>query len=177
MLIAQDLLLLHLSGLTVDCQFGWDLEFFEDFGSMEFIFFLSEGLFEAFIRCETLLHSAFIFQIGKHITDAVCRAMYDCAWMKCSCIGFHFMLFCKFATFSPIHTLQACWCSLFLLCLRRYIFCLDTCLSHRILLFVLGNGTFLFEPLSIKHRAFRLCALDFTTLVLSINSTWIMKNY
>ena len=93
MLIAQDLLLLRLSGLIVDCQFGWDLKFFEDFDSMEFILFLPEGLSEAFIRCGTLLHSAFISQIEKHVSDAVCRVMYDYAWMKCSRIGFHFMFF------------------------------------------------------------------------------------
>ena len=36
---------------------------------------------------------------------------------------------------------------------------------------------FLFNPLSRKHRAFRSYAFDFTTLVLSINSAWIMKNH
>ena len=110
-----------------------------------------------------------------------------CIWCSMSCNvwlcmnemlmhWFSFYVFLiKFATFSSMHTLQAYWCSLFLLCLRRY-FCLDTCLSYRILLFVLGNRTFLFDPLSIKHRAFRLCVLDYTTFVLSINFAWIMKN-
>ena len=161
MLTAQDLILFRLrcwlhktsscfasdanhTGLLFDsicldlhlwCQFGWDLKFFEDFDSLEFIFFLPEGLSKAFVGCKTLLHSAFLFQIKKHVSDAVCRVMYDCAWMKCSCIGFHFMFFFKLATFSPMHSLQACWCSLFLLCLRRY-FCLDTCPSHRILFFL-----------------------------------------
>ena len=49
----------------------------KNFDSMELIFFLPEGHSEAFIRCGTLLHSAFIFQIGKHVSDAVCRVMYD----------------------------------------------------------------------------------------------------
>ena len=76
------------------------------FDSMEFIFFLPEGLSEAFIRCGTPLHSAFIFQIEKHVSNAVCRVMYDYVWMQCSFIGFHFMffLFIKFATFLPVHT-------------------------------------------------------------------------
>ena len=89
---------------------------------------------------------------------------------------FYVFLFIKFVTFSPMHTLQAYWCSLSLLCLRGY-FCLDTCPLHRILLFVLGNETFPFETLSIKHRFFRLCALDFTALVFLINFAWIMKTY
>ena len=41
--------------------------------------FPSEGLFEAFIKCKTLFHSASLFQIKKHISDGMCRAMYDCA--------------------------------------------------------------------------------------------------
>ena len=177
MLIAQDLILLCLSGLIVDCQFGWDLKFFENFDSSAFTFFLPEGLSEAFIKCETPLHSAFLFQIWKHISDAICHAIYACAWMKCLCIvSLLCFSFYQIATFSPMHTLQACWCSLFFLCLRRYS-CFNTCLSHRISLFVLWNETFLFKPLSMKHKAFHLYALDFTALVLSINSAWIMKNY
>ena len=93
MLIAQDFNLVICLGLHLWCQFGWDLKFFEDFDSLEFIFFLLEGLSEAFIKCETLLHSVFLFQIRKHISDAICHAMYDCAWMKCLCIGFTFMFF------------------------------------------------------------------------------------
>ena len=96
MLIAQDLILFIHLGSHLWCQFGWDLKFFEDFDSLEFIFFLPEGLSEAFIGCKTLLHSAFLFQIRKHVSDAVCRVMYDCAWMKCLCICFHFMFFSFF---------------------------------------------------------------------------------
>ena len=178
MLIAQDLFLLRLSGLTVDCQFGWDLKFFENFDSSDFIFFLSEGLSKAFIGCKTLFHSAFILQIGK--TCIWCSMSWN-VWLYMNEMLMHWFLFyvflfIKFATFLPVHTLQAYWCSLFLFCPRRY-FRLDTCPSRRILLFVLGNRTFLFDPLSIKHMTFRLCALDFTPLVLSINSAWIMKNY
>ena len=89
---------------------------------------------------------------------------------------FYVFLFIKFATFSLMHTLSACWCSLFLLYLKRY-FCLDTCPLHHILFFVLRNETFLFKLLSMKRRTSHLYALDFTTLVLSIDSAWIMKNY
>ena len=159
MLIAQDFIsfFLHFSFFTywtyLERQFGWDLKLFENFDSSEFIFFLSEGLSEAFIRCETLLHSAFIFQIGRHVSDAVCRVMYGHAWMKCSYIGFHFMffLFIKFATFLLVHTSQACWCSSFLLCLRKNFY-LDTCLSRRILLFVLGD--ILFQTFQYKTHGF-----------------------
>ena len=104
-----------------------------------------------------------------HISDRK-----TCIWCSMSCnvwlymnemlmhwFPFYVFLFIKFATFLPVHTLQACWCSLFLFCPRRY-FHLDTCPSRCVLLFVLGNRTFLFDPLSIKHMAFRLCSLGFT---------------
>ena len=70
----------------------------------------------------------------------MCHGKYDCAWMKCLCIRFTFMVFSfiKFANFSPVHTLRACWCSLFLFCPRRD-FCLDACPSHRISFLVLGR--------------------------------------
>ena len=101
-----------------------------------------------------------------HISDRK-----TCIWCSMSCnvwscmnemlvhwFRFYVFLFIKFATFSPMHTLQACWCSLSLLCLRRY-FCTDTCLSHRILLFVFGNETFLFKPLNMKKKDFSsLCS-------------------
>ena len=57
----------------------------------------SEGLFEPFIECKTLFHSASLFQIRKQISDAMCRAMYDCAWMKCLSIFFEF--FFPFSSF------------------------------------------------------------------------------
>ena len=87
MLIAQDLILFIRLGLHLWCQF------FEDFDPSDIISFLPEGLFETFIRCETPLYSAFLFQIWNHISDAICHAMYDCAWVKCLCIGFTFMFF------------------------------------------------------------------------------------
>ena len=39
----------------------------------------SEGLSEAFIECETLLHSASLFQMSNQIFDAMRHPMYDCA--------------------------------------------------------------------------------------------------
>ena len=166
----------YLLGLTFDCHLGCDLEFFENSDLFEFLFFSSK-VFWSFYRVRDLLFLYSLFR-WKYITDA----MLECyvivhEWDVCALDSFLcFFLFIKFAIFSPTCTLQAYWCSLFLLCLRRY-FCLDTCLSHRILLFVFRNETFLFKPLSMKHKAFRLYALDFTTLVLSINFAWIMKNY
>ena len=75
-----------------------------------------------------------------------------------------------------MHILRACWCSLFLFCLRRY-FCLDTCLSHRISFFAFGTQKHsCLNPLYIRHGVFRFHALDFTTLALSINFARIMKN-
>ena len=80
-------------------------------------FFLPEGFSKALIRCETFFYSTFLFQIRKHISDGMCECyvMYDFAWVKYLCIGFTFMVFSfiKFALFSPMHTLQVCWFSLF----------------------------------------------------------------
>ena len=70
-------------GLQLWCQFGWDLKILENFDLFELPFFLPEGLSESFIGCKTLFHFAYLFQIRKHISDAMCHAMYDCAWMKC----------------------------------------------------------------------------------------------
>ena len=61
-------------------------------------FFPSEGLSEAFIGRKTFFfHSASLFQIRKHISNAMCHAMYDCAWMKCLSIKTHF--FNSFSSF------------------------------------------------------------------------------
>ena len=44
---------------------------------------------------KSFFHSAFLFQIRKHISDAMheCYVMYDLARMKCLCIRFTFMVF------------------------------------------------------------------------------------
>ena len=168
MLVAQDLIWfdsnvdrtgLNLVGLTLDhqfgcvltlscmftwldlhlwCQSGYDSKFFEKLWSVWITFFPLEGLSKAFIECKTLFPLTFFFQIRKHISDVMCHAMYDCAWMKCLCIRFTFMVFSfiKFANFSPMHTLRACLCSSF--SVRRY-FCLDACPSHHISFFTLEN--------------------------------------
>ena len=143
-------------------------------------FFLLDGLFEAFIECKTFFHPTFFFQMRKHIFDAICHTMYDCAWMKCLCFKIHFyglFLLLKFANFSPMHTLRACWCNLFLLYLRRYFY-LDARSSHRISFFIFGTQKpFLFKHLRMRHEVFRLYALDSIIHVLLINSAWIMKNH
>ena len=131
-------------------------------------------------RCEILFHSAFLFQIKKHIFDAVCECyvMYDFAWMKCLCIRFTFMVFSfiKFANFSLMHTLRICWYNLFLLYLRIY-FCLDSCPLHHISFFVLGNKKHSYSSLYVRNTGlFRFYTINFTILVLSINFAWIIKN-
>ena len=92
---------------TYSCLFIWarirthtsDASLVEIWSSLKILIhwilssFSPKGLSEAFIGCKTFLHSAFLFQMRKHVSDAVCCVMYDCAWMKCLCIGFHFMFF------------------------------------------------------------------------------------
>ena len=180
MLIAQDFVAhAYLIGLTplmsgwLGSEILWKLRF------VWIIFFLPEGLSEAFIGYETPFHSTFLFQIRKHISDAMCECyvMYDFPWIKCLCIRFIFTVFSfiKFATFSSMHTLRACWCSLFLLYLRRY-FCLDTYPSRCILFFVLGNKTHSCLSLYVwKAGFFVFVFLDLATLVSSINFSRIMK--
>ena len=93
MLIAQDLIWLFVWAHTSDASLveiwsslkiliDWNLS---SFSPKVFLKLLSS------VRPFFILH--FIFQIGKHGSDAVCRVIYDCAWMKCSCIGFNFMFF------------------------------------------------------------------------------------
>ena len=187
MLIAQDLIFF---ASNVDCtrlEFGHSSGLtplmpiwlrFEVLWRLEFISFLPEGLSKAFIRGKTLLHSAFLFQIGKHMSDAICYAMYDCAWMKCLCIGFNFMFF--FSSNLP----PFCPC---ILCRPVGAISLPSALGDifvsiracRIVSYLpfFGNETFLFKPLNMKHKTFLLYALDFTTLMSSINFAWLMKNY
>ena len=123
-----------------------------------------EGLSKAFIGYKALFCPAFFFQIRKHVSDAMCE--YDFTWMKCLCIRFTFMIFSfiKITTFSAMHTLQACWCSLFLLFLKRY-FCLDARPSHRILFFVLENKNHSCSSLYIWNTG--LFVFMFWTLQLS----------
>ena len=45
---------------------------------------ISSKLDLLFLKSHLLFfYSAYLFQIKRHISDAVRRAMYDCAWMKC----------------------------------------------------------------------------------------------
>ena len=67
-------------------------------------FFLPfEGLSKVFIGYKTLFHSTFLFQIRKQISDTMCHAMYDCAWMKCPSIktlfSFFWICFIPFSSF------------------------------------------------------------------------------
>ena len=166
MLIAQDWICSCLPGLNLTAS----LIRIRNSLKLWFVwvfFFLPECLFETFIWCETLFHSVLLFQIRKHISDAMCHAMYDCTWMKYLCIRFTFMVFffIKFATFSPIHTLRACWCSLFLLLGDISI----SMLAHRIMSLFLETKTVLVQAFMYETQVFSY-ALDFTTLVLSLNS-------
>ena len=73
-----------LPGLTFDCQIWLGFEILWKLWSVWITFFLPEGLYEAFIGLKTFsFYSAFMFQIRKHISDSICHAMYDYAWMKC----------------------------------------------------------------------------------------------
>ena len=177
MLIAQDFIwFVYLLRLTLDCQFGcvltlscmltwldlhlwcqgdWDSRFFENSDLFEFPSFSPKVFLKLLSSARPFFHSAFFFQIRKHISDAMCHAMYDRAWMKCLCIRFTFMVFSfiKFANFSPMHPLRACWCSLFLLCPIRD-FCLDSCLLHRISFFVLGNKNHSCSSLYVQNTCF-----------------------
>ena len=87
---------MHLPGLAyhwlpiwLGFEILWKLRF------VWIIIFLPEDLSKAFIGCKTLFYSVFLFQIRKHISDAMCECyvMYDLAWMKFLCIRFTFMVF------------------------------------------------------------------------------------
>ena len=159
MLNAQDLsLLICKLTWTYPWLLGW-LGFMVlwKLWSIWIIFFFSEGLSEAFIGCETLFHSTFLFQIRKHMSNAICEChvMIVHEWNVCALdsLLWSFLLL-KFAIFSPIHTLRAHWCSLFLLYLRRY-FPLDAYPLHRISFFVLGTQkTILVQAFAHETRGF-----------------------
>ena len=130
------------------------MKFFENFDLFGLPSF-SPKIFLKLLSDARTFHSAFLFQIRKHISDAMCHAMYDYAWMKCLFIRFTFMIFSfiKIATFSPMHTLRACWCSLFLFYLRRYFY-IDACLLHRISFFALGNKATLVQAFTHETQGF-----------------------
>ena len=56
--------------------------------------------FWSFYRVQNLFRSTSLFQIRQQISDAICHAMYDCAWMKCPSIFldsfFSFFIFPRF---------------------------------------------------------------------------------
>ena len=153
MLIAQDLIsffIFYFPGLTSECRFGWDLKLFENFDSSEFIFFLPEGLSEVFIWCKTLLHSAFILQIGKHVSDAVCMIVHE--WDAHALVS----LLCFF--FSSNFPLS-CLC---ILCRPVGVVPLSPVLGKisililacRIVSYSSFLETFLFKPFSTKQHGF-----------------------
>ena len=171
----------YLFGLTFDCHLGCDLEFFLKTPICLSFLLFSRRSFWSFYQVQD--PSSVCIPISKkaHISDAMreCYVMYDLAWMKCLCIRFTFMVF-----------------SLLILPLSRlWTFCgpvgavsfsstfEDTSVSmltHRIVSHFLFFGTqnhSCLNPLYIRHGIFRFHALDFTTLALSINSTWIMENH
>ena len=94
-LIAHDLIL-GISAWTHPWLPVWlGFEILWKLRSIWIIIFLPENLSKAFIECKTLFYSVFLFQIRKHISDAMCECyvMYDLAWMKFLCIRFTFMVF------------------------------------------------------------------------------------
>ena len=79
-------LMLTWLDLHLWCQTCWDSRLFESPWFWLNYLLSSEGLSKAFIGCETLFHSTSLFQMSKQISDAICHATYDCAWMKCPSI-------------------------------------------------------------------------------------------
>ena len=91
MLIAQDLIwftldadyaglnLVYLPRLTLDCQGGWDLRFFENSDLFELSSFSPKIFLKLLSSARPFFHPAFFFQLRKHISDAMyeCHVMYD----------------------------------------------------------------------------------------------------
>ena len=138
-----------LLGLTSECRFGWDLKFFEDFWFNGTYLLSPRRSFWSFYQVWD--SSSFCIHISDRETCIWCSMSCDVWLCMNEMLILCFFLSITFATFLPVHTLQACWCSFFLLCLRRYFY-LDTCLSRRILLFVLGD--ILFQTFQYKTHGF-----------------------
>ena len=78
-------------------QLSWDLGFFENSDLFEISFFLfPQRSFWSFYQVHDPFHSASLFQTRKHISDAMCYAMYDHEWhVWVFKLVFHLNLFCS----------------------------------------------------------------------------------
>ena len=148
------------------------------FKSIWIIFFLPEGLSEAFIGCKTL-HSCFRWEedicLMQYANVMQCMILHE---RKCPCIKFiSFILSLLDLPLSHPCTLHGSVVFVYFFYPKKQFY-LDIFQPRRISFFHFWKQThFLFNHLSMKHRTFRLYALDFTTLALSINFAWIMKNH
>ena len=134
-------------------------------------FFLPESLSEAFIKCETLFHSVLLFQI-RNIYLMQCMIVHE--WNVCALDS----LLWFFSLLNLPPSRPCIFCGL----VGTIFFCSAledisvSMLAHRIIsrFSLFETKPFLFKPLCMKYRFFRS---DFTTLALSINFAWIMKNH
>ena len=177
MLIIQDLIL-GISVWTYPWLPRWlGFIFFENSNLFELSFFFPKVFLKLLLGVKPSFHSTFLFQ--ANVFDAICEcyAMYDFVWMKCLCIKFTFMVL----FFIKIYHLLAH--AHFMGRLVQFLsFVLESVsismlASHAVSHFSFSKTPFLFNPLSKKYRTSRLYVLDFTTLALSINFAWIMKNH
>ena len=113
-----------------------------------------------------LFHLASFFQIIKHASNAMRHAMYDCAWMKCLCIRFTFMVFLlNLPHFHPCILRGSTGAVFFFSILEDIVVSM---LAHHIMSRFLENRNPSCSSLYVWNTGF--FRHDFTTLTLLINS-------